>query len=394
MPDHRYHPAVDGWVVLCREGLMLSVDPATNDERIAALWPLVRDGADSAVLLDEMTRGGISAAPGFALFEQRDGAWRILARGGVVIEIVGADEPAVDGSRATAWVERDVPGVPALHGRPVGAPGGGSLRPIRVGVVTADRWEAGPETPDPAEPSGVVVPREIVRPGPAIAPPPAAAPDPVIEPPSVPERTLISQTISANDLTEVVSTEAPAAAVPPADEAGYDHLFGMTVVRKVEDAAVRDAEDEASVPLEDRTKVATGLAERRALRRAAKAAGDAEAGPAAPRHWLELSTGGREELDAPVIVGRAPSATRVAAGNIPRLVTMTTPNQDISRTHAQIALEGGTVVVTDLHSSNGTFVVVPGRPPQKLRAGEPTTVVVDTVIDLGDGATLTIRVDS
>jgi pSer/pThr/pTyr-binding forkhead associated (FHA) protein len=72
---------------------------------------------------------------------------------------------------------------------------------------------------------------------------------------------------------------------------------------------------------------------------------------------------------------------------------MNTPNQDISRTHAQIAFEGGTVVVTDLHSSNGTFVAVPGRSPQKLRAGEPTPVVVDTVIDLGDGATLTVRVD-
>src|SRR5690606_29858142 len=115
---------------------------------------------------------------------------------------------------------------------------------------------------------------------------------------------------------------------------------------------------------------------------------------AGPRHWLELSTGGREELEGAVIVGRAPSATRVSAGNIPRLVTMNTPNQDISRTHAQIALEGETVVVTDLHSSNGTFVIVPGRPPQKLRAGEPTPVVVGTVIDLGDGATLTVRADS
>ncbi len=381
MPDHRYHPAVNGWVVLCREGLLLGLDPATSEERIATLWPLVRDGASSAVLLDEMTRGGISAAPGFALFEQSPDSWRILARGAVIVEISGTDEPAIDGSRATAWVERDVPGAPTLCGRPVGATGDGPLRPIRVGVVTADGWEVGPEAPDAVGRAGVVVPNEVVRPA-------------VVEHPSVPERTLVSQTLSASELTEVVPSETPIEVAPSADEAGYDHLFGMTVVRKVEDAAVRDAEDESSLPLEDRTKVATGLAERRALRRAAKAAGEVEAGAAGPKHWLELSTGGREELDGTVIVGRAPSATRVSAGNIPRLVTMNTPNQDISRTHAQIALEGGTVVVTDLHSSNGTFVVVPGRPPQKLRAGEPTPVVVDTVIDLGDGATLTIRVDA
>jgi pSer/pThr/pTyr-binding forkhead associated (FHA) protein len=69
---------------------------------------------------------------------------------------------------------------------------------------------------------------------------------------------------------------------------------------------------------------------------------------------------------------------------------MNTPNQDISRTHAQITAEGGTVVVTDLHSSNGTLVTLPGKPAQKLRPGEPSAVIVGTIIDLGDGATLTV----
>ena len=45
-----------------------------------------------------------------------------------------------------------------------------------------------------------------------------------------------------------------------------------------------------------------------------------------------------------------------------------TADQDISRTHARVALEGGTVVVTDLHSRNGTLVALPGKEPQKLRA--------------------------
>ena len=51
------------------------------------------------------------------------------------------------------------------------------------------------------------------------------------------------------------------------------------------------------------------------------------------------------------------------------------------------------MVVTDLHSRNGTMIVLPGASPQKLRSGEPTTVVLGTVIDLGSGATLTVEAD-
>jgi hypothetical protein len=373
-------------VLLCRDGLVLGVDPTTGEERLDALWPLVRDGAGSAALLDELTRGGISAAPGFALFEEKAESWRILARGAVVVEIAGADESPIDGNGATAWVERDVPGTSTLRARPATASDKGPLRPIRVGVVVADGWQAGPEAVLAAVPVA-----EVVRP---VAPGPPVESTKHIEPAEpVTEQTLLSQTISGSEPIEIVPEEG-AEPHPAADDTGYDHLFGMTVIRKVEDAAVRDADEDPSAPPEDRTKVATGLAERRALRLAAKAVAAETDAAAGPRHWLELSTGGREELDGIVIVGRAPSATRVQAGNIPRLVTMTTPNQDISRNHAQVALEGDTVVVTDLHSSNGTFVVVPGRSPQKVRPGEPTPVVVDTVIDLGGGATLTVRVDA
>jgi hypothetical protein len=107
--------------------------------------------------------------------------------------------------------------------------------------------------------------------------------------------------------------------------------------------------------------------------------------------YVELSTGGQERLDQTLVIGRAPAATALGGGSIPRLVTMTTPNQDISRTHAQISVEGGAVVVTDLHSRNGTIVTLPGRAAQKLREGEATVVIPGTIVDLGDGATLTVR---
>jgi len=142
--------------------------------------------------------------------------------------------------------------------------------------------------------------------------------------------------------------------------------------------------------IEDRTVVASDLAQLRAKRRASRGRPAADAAPA-PAFFVELSTGGREPLDQPLVIGRAPSAAALAGDRIPRLITMTTPNQDISRTHAQIAVEGGTVVVTDLNSRNGTIVTLPGRAAQKLREGETTPVMPGTVIDLGDGATLTVR---
>jgi pSer/pThr/pTyr-binding forkhead associated (FHA) protein len=95
-------------------------------------------------------------------------------------------------------------------------------------------------------------------------------------------------------------------------------------------------------------------------------------------------------LDRPVLIGRSPSVSQVSGGSMPRLMIVGTGDQDISRNHAQVALEGDTVVVTDLHSRNGTLVVLPGKSPQKLRAGEPTAVIVGTVIDLGGGVTITV----
>jgi pSer/pThr/pTyr-binding forkhead associated (FHA) protein len=106
------------------------------------------------------------------------------------------------------------------------------------------------------------------------------------------------------------------------------------------------------------------------------------------------TTGARESLSQPILVGRSPSVSKVSAGQIPKLITITGNDQDISRNHVQFAVEGGTVVVTDLHSKNGTSIVLPGKDPQKLRAGEPTAVIVGTVIDLGSGITLTVDDDA
>ena len=132
---------------------------------------------------------------------------------------------------------------------------------------------------------------------------------------------------------------------------------------------------------------------------AAAAAAAATTPPAAPPEAAKVvlvisPTGAREPLSQPVLMGRSPSVSKVSAGQVPRLVTIGTVDQDISRNHAQFSLEGGTVVVTDLHSRNGTTIALPGKSAQKLRPGEPTSVIVGTLVDFGGGVTVLVEEQS
>ncbi|WP_155377011.1 FHA domain-containing protein [Cellulomonas sp. JZ18] len=106
---------------------------------------------------------------------------------------------------------------------------------------------------------------------------------------------------------------------------------------------------------------------------------------------IVLSTGLVVDLDRAVLLGRAPQVSRVTNRELPRLVTVPSPNQDISRTHAEVRLEGDHVVVTDLDSTNGVHVSRPGEGVRRLHAGEPSVVGTDEVVDLGDGVTFTVE---
>ena len=108
----------------------------------------------------------------------------------------------------------------------------------------------------------------------------------------------------------------------------------------------------------------------------------------APR--LLLSTGVEVSLDRTVLLGRAPQVARVTNRELPRLVAVPSPQQDISRTHAEVRAEGEHVLVTDLHSTNGVHVSRQGEGARRLHPGEPSVVVEGEVVDLGDGVTFTV----
>jgi pSer/pThr/pTyr-binding forkhead associated (FHA) protein len=108
-----------------------------------------------------------------------------------------------------------------------------------------------------------------------------------------------------------------------------------------------------------------------------------------PLGAIAVSTGERYVLDRSTIVGRRPRASRVSVHDVPQLVTVPSPQQDISRSHLELRLEGWHVVALDLGTTNGTTLHRPGHEPLRLRAREGVLLRDGDLLDLGDDVHLT-----
>jgi hypothetical protein len=115
---------------------------------------------------------------------------------------------------------------------------------------------------------------------------------------------------------------------------------------------------------------------------------------------VKVSNGQDLELDRPLVVGRRPRSPRGGgsqagpggdASALHRIVTVPSPQQDISRSHVEVRLEGWHVLAVDLSTTNGTTLVRAGQAPLSMHPGDPVLVVSGDVVDLGDGATLTFE---
>jgi hypothetical protein len=111
--------------------------------------------------------------------------------------------------------------------------------------------------------------------------------------------------------------------------------------------------------------------------------------PVSSSAYLVDIHGGMYSLNLPVIFGRMPAAPRSASAGV-RLVVVSSPTGVVSGTHAKVEAVGATVVVTDLHSSNGTRVQMTGQPEMLLGPGESVTVGTGAKIDIGDGNRLEV----
>jgi hypothetical protein len=432
--SYEMEPAeVRRWLAVAGPGRLVLVDAQGDDAAAAAFAADLPGDASLALIVDRLAAGGLSNTPAFAAAVWDESGATVIVRGlaaAVVTSAAGTE--TVLGARATTWVEEHHAHAVSVTLRSDQPNPSGVRLPLGSGAVwttsitaTLDEAvtasEAAPFTAAPSAAEQLAAPPVQASAEPAAS---AAAPDddsgdPAPAAPVGPAQPLhvvpsVSDTQFFHD--EDDPDEAPTTPEEPVDE-GYDFLFGQTVLRPVGAAAVDEAGDAERAAAEQSAQQAaaaaaaasdpeaadpadlgdhdghTILAEDLAALRARRAAETPRERPVAPSAtpltYLELPGGTRQSLASPVVLGRAPSVSQVPASVVPTLVTLT--GDDISRSHVRVAVEGGTVVVTDLHSRNGTQVVLPGQAAQSLRPGEPTPVIVGTVIDLGGGVALRVR---
>jgi len=383
-----YTPAQPGtWLLLATENSVLFTEsPAAT--AVDELWQALGSAAPVQSILDILSRGGLSTTPSFALGHLEGGSLHALVRGPLVLQ-AGAE--SVDGTGVSTWRETTMAGATALSA----GDHTGHL-PLGSGAVWASGFAFQPAGAVQAAAAAITTPAPVAVPVPSESPAAAAGAD-------VPaERTIVEHTMVEH--TAVERDEDPVVPLPPIVEApvaagpAYSHLFEETVHRSIEEAAIREPEEvdeEAPRPapaevLGDHDGETVMSADIAALRARKRAVAPVVAAPPARSVYLELPNAQHEPLTQPVIIGRNPSVSQVSGTELPRLVSIP-GSQDISRSHARFALEGDTVVVTDLHSRNGTTIALPGKPPQLLRKGEPTAVLPGTVVDLGGVISLTVR---
>lgn len=97
------------------------------------------------------------------------------------------------------------------------------------------------------------------------------------------------------------------------------------------------------------------------------------------------------ELDAvtPVLVGRRPWASEFDTKSAVH-VAVPSPLREVSGRHLELREIDGSLHARDLHSTNGTIVLSPGKPPRLLEGGRTTPLVLGDVLDVGEGFQIVI----
>lgn len=108
---------------------------------------------------------------------------------------------------------------------------------------------------------------------------------------------------------------------------------------------------------------------------------------------LEFSTGETFPVDRNVLIGRNPKVEQSHAGELPRIARIDSDNSGLSRTHAQVGVEGWDMLLEDLGSRNGTSVTLPGKPARRLHPGEPVLLEIGAVIEFDDDVQCLVRAE-
>lgn len=338
-------PVVDAvWAAVSR--------PAAHfDDVVAVIPPALADGR----VLSFVAIGCRPAADGTAavsLLVHGDGMLDVEAVGGAV-RLAPPPE--------RAWARSELEGVVAVSSvtRAGGGIGTSVEFPVAGGIIVADRiaWGARRVPPPPrseADEHTLVRPSDLTQ--------------------------EVDRTVRRDDLAptrrrsgshaaplEEASAAVGTGSVPVAPELISDTVLhdGLTVVRST-----------LELTPDERTTV--------------RAPAEPPARPTTPTFAFRVGDGQPYPLDVVHYVGRNPKQPRIPLDEPVRLFSVASPTKLVSSTHLELRQQGDAVIVTDLRSTNGTSVILPGRQWQRLRAGQGVAVIPGTFIDLGDGVVIEI----
>ena len=352
--------------------------PPSEKARVPGLWALVDAGAGFDEVLDALIADGLRDLPGFVLVSEVDGETKVVLRGAATaVFTTAAESVTVEGSSVTTWAERSLTDVQTMRIEVADGPDTPDLV-IRDGLVRISRTdrpahlEAGEVTDDgevtdegleviggdDLAPDVNVMDETALHPGPVPLPPPEPQPEPEPDPEPEPEPEVGAETPLTDD--------PPTNPQEPAD-GGHD---GLTQAGNWgPDELARSQPGIAGQPPAPHVL-------------------------AQPVARLTFSSGEVVAVDRAVIVGRAPEARRFTSTEQPRLITVPSPNQEISSTHLEIrpgaGADHGSAVATDLGSTNGTVLQQPGLPSEDLKPGIAVQLIPGAIIDLGDGVTIQV----
>ena len=410
------------WVLIGAPACMLAL-PRADAGRFGGLSERVAEADGFRAALEFLLAGGIAGAPSFALIDGDSAVARVVLRGPATVSVTSTDpdaaEVTISGEGMATWSERVLEGARSLLLQVPGSTWTVELKSAAPAALPATITVSAPVLAEDPAPATVETPRDAETVAEATLVPsaqievPVPVPVPVLVP--VPMAVPVAVVAAAPGASATVDAAATSTEPEP-----YDFLFGDTIYRTQAGASIRIPNPDPERPgdHDGRTMLAEdlGLKGHQPDVPVAPDASEATVFAPIPGHvpavgtatstsqaatlqltptlQLERADRGRESLSVPVVIGRAPSVSPVAAvsGPHPRLITIL-DDKDISRSHLRVAVEGDVVVVTDLASKNGTLVTLPGGSPRKLRGNEPTVVLPGTVIDLGGGVSFTVRED-
>jgi hypothetical protein len=326
------------WIVLAGPTSLVVIQPLAAEwaTLVGTLWEAVLASSSIVELADQLAAFGIADMPSFGAFFWTEDGMRSLVRGGVVVRDADTGQTVADGQGVQTWSEVGLGGLERiLIETPSPTPEAMEL-PLLVGAVYA---------------SSLILdasPQALVSSTQGSASEEADAAEPVDDADS-------SDAADLGDAEDYPDTEDYAPTEVASMENADTELMSAPIVRGPEPTAVLS---------------------------------DAPA-PASAR--IILSDGNQLDLVGTVRIGRAPAPA--PGGADAELVTVASPNQDISRSHVQISGSDGKVLVTDLRSTNGTILVRPGTDMarERLAPGEAVPVPLGSLLELGDGVSVLVE---